>query len=50
MTWWDDERKVEDGKVAHPADGTQWQLFDVKHTQFSYDPSNVRFGLSIWMA
>ena len=22
MTWWDDERKVSDDVIAHPADGT----------------------------
>ena len=32
MTWWDDERKVSDDMIAHPADGTQWERFDVKHT------------------
>jgi hypothetical protein len=23
MTWWDDERKVNDDVIAHPADGSQ---------------------------
>jgi hypothetical protein len=46
MTWWDDERKVDDDVIAHPADGTQWQNFDEKHKDFSTDPRNVRFGLS----
>ena len=32
MTWWDDERKVSDDVIAHSADGTQWERFDVKHT------------------
>ena len=31
MTWWDDECKVVDDVIAHPADGTQWQCFDDKH-------------------
>jgi hypothetical protein len=26
MTWWDDERKVDDDVIAHPADGSQWTL------------------------
>jgi hypothetical protein len=47
MTWWDDERKVVDDMIAHPADGTQWQRFDDKHKEFNADPRNVRFGLSI---
>jgi len=46
MTWWDDERKVVDGVISHPADGTQWQFFNDKHKDLSADPRNVRFGLS----
>ena len=46
MTWWDDERKVDDDKIAHPADCSQWQRIDEKHKEFSDDPRNVRFGLS----
>jgi hypothetical protein len=37
---------VDDDKIGHSADGTQWQSFDDKHTKFSADPTNVRFGLS----
>ena len=32
MPWWDDDRKVVDDMIAHPADGTQWERFDAKHT------------------
>ena len=46
MTWWGDERKVDDDKIAHPADCSQWQRFDEKHKEFSDDLRNVRFGLS----
>jgi hypothetical protein len=46
MTWWDDERKVDDDVIAHPSDGTQWQNINEKHKDFSTDPRNVRFGLS----
>ena len=46
MTWWDDERKVDDDKIAHPADCSQWQRFDEKHKEFNDVPRNVRFGLS----
>ena len=34
MTWWDDERKVDDDKIAHPANCSQWQRFDEKHKEF----------------
>jgi hypothetical protein len=27
--------------------GTQWQLFDAEHTQFTSDLRNVRFGLNM---
>jgi hypothetical protein len=46
MTWWDEERKVVDDVIAHPAGGTRWQRFDDKHKEFSAEPRNVRFGLS----
>jgi hypothetical protein len=46
MTWWDDERKVDDDVIAHPADGSQWQDFDKNNKLFSSDPRNVRFALS----
>ena len=35
MTWWDDERKVDDDKIAHPIDCSQWQRIDEKHKEFS---------------
>jgi hypothetical protein len=46
MTWWDDERKVDDDTITHPIDCSQWQDFDKNHKDFSQDPQNVRFGLS----
>jgi len=46
MRWWDsDKRKKGDGKIRHPADGTQWQKFDEKYKEFARDPRNVRFAL-----
>ena len=46
MAWWDDERKVDDDRIAHPANCSQWQRIDEKHKEFSDDLRNVRFGLS----
>jgi hypothetical protein len=37
MIWWDNERKMVDDVIAHPADATQWQCFDDKHKEFSVD-------------
>jgi hypothetical protein len=41
MTWWDDERKVDDDKITHPADCSLWQAFDDQHKDFSQDPRNI---------
>jgi hypothetical protein len=46
MTWWDDEREVDDDVIAHPADGSQWKDFDDNNKDFSQDPRNVRFTFS----
>ena len=46
MIWWDDERKVDDDKIAHLADCSQWQRIHEKHKEFSDDPRKVWFGLS----
>ena len=41
MTWRNDERKVDDDKIAHLADCSQWQRFDEPRKEFSDDPRNV---------
>jgi hypothetical protein len=41
MTWWDDERKVDDDKIAHSTDYSQWKDFNENHKDFSQDPKNV---------
>jgi hypothetical protein len=46
MTWWDDERKVDDDVIAHPADGSQWRDFDDNNPLFSSDARNVWVALS----
>jgi phage FluMu protein Com len=46
ITWWDDDRKVDDDVIAHSADGSQWKDFDDNNKLFSSDPRNVRFALS----
>jgi hypothetical protein len=34
--------------IQHPADGRQWKQFDLAHQEdFSNDPRNIRFGLSM---
>jgi phage FluMu protein Com len=46
MTWWDDERKVDDDVIAHPTNGSKWKDFDENNKLFSSDPRSVRFALS----
>jgi hypothetical protein len=36
-----------DEEIRHPADGRQCKHFDLRHEDFSNDPWNIRFGLSI---
>jgi hypothetical protein len=47
MTWLDDERMLDDDKIAHLADCSQWQRFDEKHKEFSNDPRNIWLGPSM---
>ena len=44
MTW---HARKGDGKLRHPADGTQWKKFDEDHRDFSNKERNIRFALSI---
>ena len=37
MTWWQDERKVANDMIAHPADCSQWKDFDKNNKEFNED-------------
>jgi hypothetical protein len=44
---WHVNHKI-DGKIRQPVDGRQWKHFDLAHQEdFSNDPKNIRFGLSM---
>ena len=45
LRWHKEERK-KDGKLRHPADGSQWRKIDREFPTFSDDARNLRFGLS----
>ena len=45
LRWHKEERK-KDGKLRHPADGSQWRKIDREFPNFSDDARNLRFGLS----
>jgi Transposase family tnp2 len=43
---WHSEKRVNDGKLRHPADGEAWNEFDARYPDFSMDVRNLRLGLS----
>jgi hypothetical protein len=43
---WHKEDRKSDGKLRHPADGTQWRKIDKEFKDFTGDARNLRFGLS----
>jgi hypothetical protein len=38
--------KAKDGVLRHPADGEAWKSFDLLHSEFLANNSNVRLGLT----
>jgi hypothetical protein len=46
LLFWHMKRKTY-GKIRHPADGRQWNHFDLNHQEdFSNEPRNIRFDLN----
>jgi hypothetical protein len=45
LRWHKEERK-KDGKLRHPADGSQWRNIERKYSNFAGDARNLWFGLS----
>jgi len=46
MRWHYNNRR-EDGVLCHPSDGEVWKHFVCKHSDFAYEPRNVRLGLCV---
>ena len=46
MRWHAEERRTEDGKMRHPADGCQWRNIDRRFKRFAKEIRNLRLGLS----
>ena len=42
MTWWQDERKVANDMITHPADCSQWKDFDKNNKEFNEDQRKDR--------
>jgi len=45
MRWHAEDRLV-DGKLRHPADGSQWRAINSRYNTFASEIRNIRFGLS----
>ena len=43
---WHDEKRVNDGKLRHLANGSQWRAIDSRYKIFRREIRNVRFRLS----
>ena len=43
---WHAEMHVNDGKLRHPADGSQWRAIDSRYKTFKREIRNVRFRFS----
>ena len=43
---WHAKRHVNDGKLKHPTDGSQWRAINSRYKGFNNEIRNVRFGLS----
>jgi len=43
---WHEEGRMKDGKLRHPADADAWMEFDHRYPDFSFDPRNIRLGLT----
>jgi hypothetical protein len=39
--WWKNNEEI-----RHPADGTQWKIFDLQYKLFGSESRNIRFALS----
>ena len=43
---WHAKKRMNDGKLRHPADGSQWRAIDSRYKTFKREIRNIRFGLS----
>jgi Transposase family tnp2 len=46
LTRWNAEGRKRDGKLRHLADSLEWRNIDKHFKDFSFDPRNLRLGLS----
>jgi hypothetical protein len=43
---WHEEKRMNEGKLRHLADGSQWRAINSKYKGFKEEIRNVRFGLT----
>jgi hypothetical protein len=46
VRWHSEKRRENDQEIRHPADGTQWKIFDLQYPEFLVESRNIRFALS----
>jgi hypothetical protein len=46
VRWHSEKLRENDEHIRHPADGTQWKIFDLQYPQFGAGSRNIRFALS----
>ena len=46
MCWHASDERKHDGKLRHPSDAKQWQIFNDTYKDFADEPRNIRFALS----
>nr|GFA11498.1 hypothetical protein [Tanacetum cinerariifolium] len=44
MTWHSTGKSKENGQMNPPVDGKAWKNFDIIHSEFAKDPTNIRLG------
>jgi hypothetical protein len=44
--WHSLKHRKNDEEIRHPADGTQWKIFDLQYQPFGSESRNIRFALS----
>jgi hypothetical protein len=47
VCWHSEKRRKNNEEIRHPADGTQWNFFDLQYKPFGSESRNIRFTLSI---
>jgi hypothetical protein len=47
VCWHSEKHRKNNEEIQHPAEGTQWKIFDLQYKPFGSESRNIRFALSI---